>query len=102
MTWTDQLWFVLGVVWVCLLLLTPTLCYYGLWRLLEALRDDELIDRIATVHGDGRASRPAPVDVLADDESLVTCPDCGTANKGSVRYCYSCLSRLPPESSDDR
>lgn len=106
-----------------LLCLVPTLALFGLLRLLERLRDDELIERwaanndesvqpdplnafLAEGSGDGstpdRRSRddgrsdalPGANAAAASEESTVRCRHCGAPNPEGVRYCEECIGRL--------
>ena len=84
-------------------LIAPTLCFLGLVRGLERLRDDDLINEWARTHGHGRdmtdhdnvfAALSNEVDVDAGNASTVRCPACGTTNRAGVTYCHGCQSRL--------
>jgi hypothetical protein len=90
----DLVWVAARVVWVLFLLLVPTLFFHGLYWVLEALKDDELIDAITNGSPREPASAVAPADVLAGEESTVACPDCGAANRRPATYCYACLTQL--------
>lgn len=80
-------------------IVTPTLLFLGLWRGLEVLRDDEVIER-AKREGYVDASA-SPVDVASSvlsgvsEDATVTCEACGTANLPYASYCRGCLRDLP-------
>lgn len=78
-------------------IVAPTLLFLGLWRGLEALKDDELIER-AQAQGDFSSS-PSPSEVASSllpdtDRDLTTCQDCGTPNTTDATYCQECLRKL--------
>lgn len=85
-------------------MIAPTLCFLGLIRGLERLRDDDLITEWARTRGDGDVS--ANDDVLAvlagemgvdtDGISTVRCPACGTPNRPGMTFCHGCQGRLDP------
>ncbi|MDB2241929.1 hypothetical protein [Halorubrum ezzemoulense] len=78
----------------------PTLLYLGLWRLLEWLRDDALIERLAA-RGAVERPRPAAADVLAAATSGVDdrrCPACGTVAVAGETECREC--RRPIEGNE--
>jgi hypothetical protein len=85
----------------------PTLLFLGLWRGLDAMRDDELIERArrrAEATDQSPTGADVPVDPLpdsgqspltADDSArVVTCEACGTPNMQDATYCQDCLSEL--------
>ncbi|SEV87575.1 DUF7577 domain-containing protein [Natrinema salifodinae] len=86
-------------------MIAPTLCFLGLVRGLERLRDDDLIDEWARTRGDDRADDVAARDdvlavlanelgVEAEGASVVRCSACGTLNRSGMRYCHGCQHRL--------
>lgn len=78
----------------------PTLLYLALWRVLAWLRDDALIDRLAS-RGVVEAPRPAPADVLASATAGIDgrrCSDCGTRAVAGARRCRRCRRELGGES----
>ena len=82
-------------------IVAPTLLFLGLWRGLEAMRDDELIER-ARREGHLDSSPPtSPVpDGLVPDlagSDTVVCEACGTGNVAEATYCQSCLEKLPAD-----
>ena len=96
---TAELGFRLAVAAVAIV--GPTLLYLGLWRFLSWLRDDALIDRLAT-RGAVEAPRPAPADVLASATAGLDrrrCPACGTRLIAGATRCRDCL-RAPGDETD--
>ncbi|WP_418285733.1 hypothetical protein [Halorubrum sp. DTA46] len=70
----------------------PTVLYLGLWRFLAWLRDDALIDRLAS-RGAVEEPRPAPADVLASATAGLDrrrCSDCGTRTVTGATRCRRC------------
>lgn len=77
----------------------PTLLYLGLWRFLAWLRDDALIDRLAS-RGAVEEPRPAAVDVLASATAGVDgrrCPGCATPVIAGSTRCQRCRRALDRE-----
>ncbi|PCR89914.1 DUF7577 domain-containing protein [Natrinema ejinorense] len=84
-------------------MIAPTLCFLGLVRGLERLRDDDVINEWARAHGsnhditdqdDVLAVLARGVGIEADDSSTVRCPACGTRNRAGVTFCHACQGRL--------
>ncbi|QLK26122.1 zinc ribbon domain-containing protein [Natrinema zhouii] len=85
-------------------MIAPTLCFLGLVRGLERLRDDDLINEWArtrgsdvhdiTEHDDVLAVLANEMGVEADRSSTVRCPACGTLNRSGMTYCHGCQHRL--------
>ena len=84
-------------------MIAPTLCFLGLTRGLERLRDDDLIDEWARMHGHTEHNVTDHDDVFAavtneqDIEpsgSSAQCSVCGTRNRAGVTYCHGCQHRL--------
>ncbi|WP_254523789.1 DUF7577 domain-containing protein [Natrinema caseinilyticum] len=86
-------------------MIAPSLCFLGLVRGLERLRDDALILEWAQNRsGDPEYELPTESDVLAalatdigtepGDTSAVRCPICSARNRTEVTYCNGCLHRL--------
>jgi hypothetical protein len=102
----GQVELALRVIAGLFVIVAPTLLFLGLWRGLEAMRDDELIQR-AHQRAEERDQSPTgsdwPVDALTDHESsplsetslsVVPCDTCGTPNMEDASYCQECLSEL--------
>jgi hypothetical protein len=70
----------------------PTLLFLGLWRGLSKLRDDELLDRVETVHGVD--SRPDPKAVIpgvsTEGSPAGRCRYCGTTVAPNDSVCKHC------------
>jgi len=102
----GQVELALRVIAGLFVIVAPTLLFLGLWRGLEAMRDDELIQQAhqrAEMGDQSPAGADWPVDGLTDDEasplsetnmSVVTCGTCGTPNMQDASYCQECLTEL--------
>jgi hypothetical protein len=84
-------------------MIAPTLCFLGLVRGLERVRDDDLINEWARTHGadddltdhdDVLAVLASGVGIETDDSSTVRCPACGTRNRAGMTFCHDCQGRL--------
>lgn len=86
-------------------MIAPTLCFLGLVRGLERLRDDDLItewvrrrgesdERALTQQDDVLAVFANEIGVDAGDSSTVRCPVCGTPNQPGVTFCRDCQGPL--------
>ena len=81
-------------------IVAPTLLFLGLWRGLEAMKDDEIIER-AREEGYFTTS-PAPKKVASSvlpdaTAETTTCDTCGTLNIDDATYCQECLGKLPDQ-----
>ncbi|MDS0278991.1 zinc ribbon domain-containing protein [Halomicroarcula sp. S1AR25-4] len=101
----GQLELALRVVSGLFVILAPTVMFLALWRGLEAMRDDELIERAqqraeameqsgsewsfdaAAVAATVTGGDPVP-------DEMVACPSCGRENRAGVTYCRQCLCEL--------
>ncbi|WP_254272761.1 DUF7577 domain-containing protein [Haloarcula marina] len=101
----SQLELALRVALGLFVIVAPTLLFLALWRGLEAMRDDELIERAQQraqrMEGSGSEWRLDATAVTAavtgDDpvpEGTVACPSCGVRNRSDVTYCQQCLNKL--------
>ena len=102
----GQVELALRVIAGLFVIVAPTLLFLGLWRGLEAMRDDELIQQVhqrAEMRDQSPTKPDWPVDVLTDAEALplsetkmsvVTCSACGTPNVQDATYCQECLTEL--------
>jgi len=84
-------------------MIAPTLCFLGLTRGLEWMRDDDLINKWARTHGHERdvtdnddifAALTNEHGVDTGDSSSVRCAVCGTRNQAGMTYCHSCQHQL--------
>lgn len=84
-------------------MVAPTLCFLGLLRGLERLRDDDLItewarsrgvERDVTAQDDVLAVLAGEAGIDADGSSTVPCPACGTPNRPGMTFCRGCQNRL--------
>lgn len=76
----------------------PTVFFLGLFRLLDALRDDALIARVERREGVDLSSVAVtvpPTSRASTSGSRVRCPACGTENAADATYCAGCLDELP-------
>jgi len=73
----------------------PTLLFLGLWRGLELLQDDALVERVRDGEFDSPTTAPRP-SMFPDDDggNPRTCQSCGTPNLGDARFCQECLGKL--------
>ncbi|WP_424001627.1 DUF7577 domain-containing protein [Haloarcula salina] len=84
-------------------IVAPALLFLGLWRGLEAMRDDELIEQ-AQQRAETLEQSPAGSPSVAPSPgrhasapsapSVVRCPSCGTRNMRDATYCQECLAEL--------
>jgi hypothetical protein len=72
-------------------IVAPTLLFLALWRGLQAMKDDELVQRVQQ-RADGMDQTRSPL--TAPVPSTVPCPHCGTGNRRDVSYCRDCLASL--------
>ncbi|MBX0295920.1 DUF7577 domain-containing protein [Haloarcula nitratireducens] len=85
-------------------IVAPTLLFLALWRGLESMRDDELVERARQrAENTERSSTEwtvgrSPVSVVPNsgpnDSETAACPSCGTENRTGVTYCRECLGRI--------
>ncbi|MFU1781146.1 zinc ribbon domain-containing protein [Haloarcula japonica] len=102
----GQVELALRVIAGLFVIIAPTLLFLGLWRGLETMRDDELIQQAhqrAEMWDQSPTGPDWPVDALTDDTvsllsetnmSVVTCDTCGTPNMQHATYCQECLTEL--------
>jgi environmental stress-induced protein Ves len=76
-------------------ILGPTVLFFGLLRFLEFLKDDRLVDALAS-QGVVEQPRPAPVDFLGElpGASENRCEHCGAQNIPTATHCRDCSRRL--------
>lgn len=79
-------------------IVTPTLMFLGLVRLLERMRDDDLIYRLMTEDELRSVERSHSlagfVEEVTGRPGAVRCPDCGTINAAGMQTCLDCGARL--------
>lgn len=78
-------------------IVAPTLLFLGLWRGLEAMKDEELVERVEETEEFSVSRSPTSIasSVLPDgDAETTTCQSCGTPNLGDATYCQECLGKL--------
>jgi hypothetical protein len=91
--------FRLAVTVFCIV--APSLLFVGFVRVLDRMRDDDLVNRILEQMDEQPSGAPGPAAVLtggAVDSSsvsqLTTCPSCGLPNPDYAGYCGNCLTSL--------
>lgn len=77
-------------------IVAPTLLFLGLWRGLEAMKDEELIERARKQQSvsSSPASTPTPSVLPQTGAETTTCDECGTPNVADATYCQECLSKV--------
>lgn len=82
-------------------IVSPTLMFLGLWRLLMRMRNGELVervledDRVAEEWSSGEFAWPALLGPARPaNRSGARCSHCGTPNPTEAHYCANCLRRL--------
>lgn len=93
----PELFFRLAVA--VFVIVTPTLMFLGLVRLLDRMRDEDLIYRLMTEEELRQVERSHSLagfveEVAGTSAGAVRCPDCGTVNAVGMRSCYDCDARL--------
>lgn len=80
-------------------IVTPTLMFLGLVRLLETMRDEDLIYRLLTEEELRRVERSHSLsgfveEVTGTGSNVLRCPSCGTINAAGMDSCHECGRRL--------
>ncbi|MFC6906021.1 hypothetical protein [Halalkalicoccus tibetensis] len=80
-------------------IVTPTLMFLGLVRLLERVRDDDLIYRLMTEEELRTVERSHSLagfveEVTGTTPGTVRCPDCGAINAAGMGSCVECGARV--------
>lgn len=80
-------------------IVTPTLMFLGLVRLLRAMGDEELIYRLLTEEELRRIERSHTLSSFVERATgsaskTVRCPVCGTINVTGMETCHECGSKL--------
>jgi hypothetical protein len=80
-------------------IVTPTLMFLGLVRLLNAMRDEDLIYRLLTEDELRQVRRSHSLagfveEVTGTPAGVVRCGACGTTNAAGMETCYDCGRRL--------
>ncbi len=80
------------------LIVTPTLMFLGLVRLLESLRDDDLLNRLMTDEERHQLGTNGALTEFVGDATgrtgPVQCSDCGAPNPRGMYSCVECGARL--------
>jgi hypothetical protein len=75
-------------------IVTPTLLFLGLWRGLQSMQDDALVQRVKQ-RAEGNEGPELSLNPAASPDSpVVTCSTCGAGNRDGVAYCRQCFSPL--------
>ena len=82
-------------------IVAPSLLFIGFVRVLDRMRDDDLVNRVMERVDEQPSGAPGPAAVLTggavgggSNSNLSPCPDCGLPNAGYAGYCGNCLARL--------
>jgi hypothetical protein len=82
-------------------IVAPSLLFIGFVRVLDRMRDDDLVNRVMERMDEKPSGAPGPAAVLTggavggtSSENLTACPSCGLPNPGFAGYCGNCLSSL--------
>lgn len=80
-------------------IVTPTLMFLGLVRLLHRLRDDDLIYRLMTDEELRSVERSHSLagfveEVIGTTPGATRCPDCGGLNAAGTKSCVECGARM--------
>lgn len=75
-------------------IVAPTLLFLGLWRGLQSMRDDALVQRVRERAEGNETATFSLSPSAAPDSPVVTCSACGAGNRDGVAYCRQCLSPL--------
>lgn len=77
----------------------PALCFVGMWRGLDRLRDDALVARLrengAFDPGSSTGGAGVPATIDGGARPPIRCRTCGTSNVAEATYCHGCLEKLP-------
>lgn len=81
--------------------IAPTLLFLGLVRLLERMRDDDLIYRLLTEEELRRVERSHSLASFVEEVTgagaptgTARCPSCGTINAAGMQTCHECGSEV--------
>jgi hypothetical protein len=76
----------------------PTLMFLGLVRLLERMRDDDLLYRLMSEDELRTIERSHSLAGFVEEVTArpggTRCPECGTINAADMRTCFGCGARL--------
>ena len=82
-------------------IVAPSLLFIGFVRVLDRMRDDDLVNRVMERVDEQPSGAPGPAAVLTggavsgpSESDLVTCSSCGLPNPGFAGYCGNCLAKL--------
>ncbi|MDL5362256.1 hypothetical protein [Halalkalicoccus sp. NIPERK01] len=80
-------------------IVTPTLMFLGLVRLLERMRDEDLIYRLMTEEELRNVERSHSLagfveEVTGTTPGTIRCSDCGTINAAGMDSCFDCGERI--------
>ncbi|WP_240137643.1 zinc ribbon domain-containing protein [Salinigranum salinum] len=81
-------------------IVAPSLLFIGFVRVLDRMRDDDLVNRVMERMDEQPTGAPGPAAVLTggvvdgEESELVACSSCGLPNPGYAGYCGNCLTKL--------
>ncbi|WP_372909543.1 zinc ribbon domain-containing protein [Salinigranum sp.] len=82
-------------------IVAPSLLFIGFVRVLDRMRDDDLVNRVMERVDEQPSGAPGPAAVLTggavsgtSQSDLVACSSCGLPNPGFAGYCGNCLTKL--------
>jgi hypothetical protein len=79
-------------------IVTPTLMFLGLVRLLERMRDEDLLYRLMSEDELRKIERSHSLAGFVEEVTAspggTRCPECGTINAVDMRTCFECGARL--------
>lgn len=82
-------------------IVAPSMMFVGFVRVLDRMRDDDLVNRVMDRVDEQPSGAPGPAAVLTggavdgrSKSTLVPCPNCGLPNAGYAGYCGNCLAQL--------
>jgi hypothetical protein len=82
-------------------IVAPSMMFVGFVRVLDRMRDDDLVNRVMERMDEQPSGASGPAAVLTggavdggSKSDLIPCPNCGLPNAGYAGYCGNCLAQL--------